>query len=500
MDIIIKGDYFQSKFHSVKNDNAQFNKLCPADLSRTLWTASEDLSHIDHVIESAQKGFQTWRKTSLEERIKVLKRYQEIVAAKADEIALAIALDTGKPLWESKTEAAALAGKVNVTISDSLPRIADKKIENIMPGIDGHELRRALGVCFIIGPFNFPCHLANGQLMSALITGNSIIFKPSEKTVYSSQLMFECLALAGFPDGVVNMINGGGKLASQICADPRVKAVYFTGSRDVGLKILDVTYRDLNKLVALELGGKNATIIHKDADLEHAMPELLRACFLSSGQRCTSTSTVLIHQNIAQEFIENFADITKKIIVDHPVDFKTEPFMGPIIDEMAVKAYEQYCAQAKAEGAQALVDLTRPDTGFEGHYVSPTIHYFDKMDKNLKTLQTEIFAPNVVFAPYTDIDEAIDMSNISEYGLAGAIFTADKNIYHKCLQDMDAGILNLNRSTVGASARLPFGGLKNSGNHHHAGVSMIEHCVETIASLETMQTGSSMDEVKGLRD
>jgi succinylglutamic semialdehyde dehydrogenase len=495
----IKGDFFDGQYHQATNASEKLTKHSPADLSKVLYQVEVDYSHINQVIESAKRAQKKWQNTSLDNRKNLLIKYKEIVASRTNEIAKAIAIETGKPLWESMTEAQALASKVDVTFNDSLARVANHTIKDVMPQIDGHEIKRPIGVSLVIGPFNFPCHLANGQIISALLTGNTVIFKPSEKTILSSQLMFDCLVEAGFPTGVVNLINGTAHTSSKLCEHPQVKAIYFTGSKAVGLKILEKTYNDLSKMVALELGGKNATILHRDANLEHALPELLRACFLTAGQRCTSTSTILIHRSISDNFIEQFKHWSEKIIIDHPIDYAQEPFMGPLIDHAAVDSYQNYCSQAISEGAEALIDFKLLNKlKYQGHYVSPTIHYFKQASSELNTLKTEIFAPNVVFVPYDDIDAAIEMANISEYGLAAAIFTEDKSIYQQCLNELDAGLINLNRSTVGASARLPFGGLKSSGNFRPAGVSMIEHCVHTISSLETMQTNSHISDVKGL--
>ena len=495
-DMELKGSLYNNQFHKAKNKDEEIKKLCPSDISQHLWTADVDYKHINPIIESAIKGYESWRKTSIEERVKLLEKYKEIVTSKKEQIAMAIALETGKPYWETLTEAAALAAKVTVTINDSLPRVSNKTIKEVLPKLDGHTIFKPLGPTLVIGPFNFPCHLANGQIVSSLLAGNSIIYKPSEKTIYSSQLMIECYLEAGFPEGVINLINGTVHTSSELVKDPRIKGVFFTGSRGVGLKILENTWKQLDKLVALEMGGKNTTILHSDTKIDHALAELLRACFLSSGQRCTSTSTVLIHESIKDEFIDKFVELTKKIKVGHPV--KTEPFMGPLIDEHAGDFYNKYCKLCESEGAQEITGLGHPDTGFEGHYVSPTIHYSTNISKETEFAKTEIFAPNVCFAPYKEIEQAIDLCNVSDYGLASSIFTMDKSIYDLCLRDIRAGIINLNRSTVGASSRLPFGGVKDSGNHRPAAVSMIDHCVEEISSLETMDCSSTLEGVKGL--
>ena len=496
----LKGDYIGGRWLLPAKADEEITKSCPADLKSELWRAGVSYAHIEEAIASAAVGFEVWRKTSLEDRIKCFKKYQEIVRSKKEAIATALAYEVGKPYWEALTEAGALDSKVTVTITDSLERIRLKTIKDVMPKIDGHVVNKPLGPTFVIGPFNFPCHLANGQILSALLAGNSVIFKPSEKTIYSAQLMVECLAEAGFPPGVINFINGTGHTASKITADPRIKGVFFTGSRPVGMKILENTWKDLNKLVALELGGKNSTIIHHDTNVSHALPELLRSCFLTTGQRCTSTSMILVHKKIEDEFIDAFKGVTERIRVGHPFA-KPDPFMGPLIDEAAVKLYFDFCQAGVKEGAEEILGPKRLELGHQGHYVSPSIHYAKTPDHSGKFIQEEIFGPSCFFVPYEDIEEAIRIANCTQYGLAASVFTRDKNIYELCLRDIDSGLINLNRSTVGATARLPFGGVKNSGNHRPAAVSMVDHCVHSVASLETLDDESSkITDVVGLEE
>jgi succinylglutamic semialdehyde dehydrogenase len=500
MQMLLKGDYFNGRFSHPEGAQEKILKKCPGELTLNLWEAGVFYDHIEKVIESSQKGFDSWRKLTFEQRVGYLKKYQEAVRARKDEIAMALALEVGKPLWEAKTEAAALDSKVTVTITDSLERIKQETIKDVMPKIDGHVIYKPLGPCLVIGPFNFPCHLANGQILSALLAGNSIIFKPSEKTIYSAQLMIECFHQAGFPEGVINFINGTGHTAGKLTSDKRIRGVFFTGSRGVGLRILENTYKDMGKLVALELGGKNSTIIHHDTNISHALPELLRACFLTSGQRCTSTSMILVHRKVEQEFISQFKALTEKIIVGHPTK-SGDPFMGPLIDKHAEDLYFEFCNYGKQEGAEEIVSPRKLDVEFEGHYVSPSIHYAKKPDLSGKFIQEEIFGPNCFFVPYDDIEEAIKIANCTPYGLAASVFTRDTEIYKLCLRDIDAGLINLNRSTVGATARMPFGGVKNSGNHRPAAVSMIDHCVSTLASLETLDDNSSkITDVVGLKE
>ena len=497
----ILGNYYDGAFNlpattgpfAVENI---IKRACPADTGLNLWETPVDYRDVDRVVESAIAGFKTWKKLTQEDRNNYIRVYQAEVKKRQEEIALAIAYETGKPLWDSRTEAASIVSKVNVTLEDSLPRIANKKINDILPKTNGHIIYKPLGPSLIIGPFNFPCHLANGQMLSSLIAGNSIIFKPSEKTCYSGQLLIECFHAAGFPTGVINMIQGDGEVARRLTKEKAIKGVFFTGSKEVGKKILDVTHHDLGKQVSLELGGKNTTILHNDANLDHALLELLKSCFLSSGQRCTSTSIVAIHRSIQNSFIERFHNMAKKIIIDHPVEYTREPFMGPLIDQSAVDAYLLFMGMAKREGVQEIMRGKQIDKSKKGFYVSPSIHYAERWNNDSIFLHSEIFGPNVTFIPYDTIDEAIKIANATEYGLAAAVFTKDPKIFKICVEEIDSGLVNFNRSTVGASAKLPFGGVKNSGNYHPAALTTIDSCVYQVACLEVLT--DEADDIKSI--
>lgn len=497
MKMTIRGDYFDGEYHSPKSDEV-INKKAPSELNIELWQAHVDYSHIDQVVQSASSGYKKWRLTSLDERISLLNKYKEIVLSKKDEIAHAIAWETGKPLWETFTEAAAVAAKVDVTINESLKRIQTQTINEVLPNLDGHVYFKPLGPTLIIGPYNFPCHLANGQILSSLIAGNTIIFKPSEKTIFSSQLLIDCFHEAGFPAGVINFINGSAKTSSDLVSHPSIKGVFFTGSYGVGRKILEATHTDMSKMVALEMGGRNSTIINDYNDEEHVISELIRSAYLSTGQRCTSTSIVFVKNSLFDKVTDEFHKISQKILVDHPVKFKADPFMGPLVDDIAFKANKNFHEFTLKHGAQALIPFESLDIGYEGYYASPGLYKFEKTPEK-SFFEPEIFGPQISFIPYDDFDQAIELANATPYGLAASLFTQDPKLYQVAYRDIEAGIFNLNRSTVGASSKLPFGGVKNSGNFRPAAVSMIDHCVSTMASLETMSGNSKLETIKGLK-
>jgi succinylglutamic semialdehyde dehydrogenase len=499
MKFELKGDYFFNHFHlDSDHSDEQIEKFCPANLEQKLWLAHIKYDHISKIIESANHGYNLWRKTSFTERIVFLKKYQEQLLKRKDDLSQAIALETGKPLWEAEGEAHAVISKVNVTIEESLKRIETQTYSNILPGTEGKVFYKPIGPCFVIGPFNFPCHLAGGQILSSLLAGNSIIFKPSEKTIYSAQILIECFDACGFPQGVINFINGFGETASRIIKEKSIKGIFFTGSKEVGSKILLNTYQDLSKLVALELGGKNTSIVHEDAQIEHALAELLNACFLTAGQRCTSTSIIAIHRSLVHSFVEKFHQLAKKIIIDHPIDFKEKPFMGPVIDDKALNNYLLFMGMAKREGAEEIMRGKALTKNFKGYYVSPSIHVMEKVSTKSIFLQSEIFGPNCTIVPYDTIEEAVKIANMTEYGLASSIFSSNPDIWQYCLDNIEAGVININRSTIGASAKLPFGGIKSSGNYRPAAVSMIDSCSYPVSTLKLEELKSTEKDIIGL--
>jgi succinylglutamic semialdehyde dehydrogenase len=504
MKFQLKGNYFHGSFHMPKTKGPltverYIQRHSPADTNTLLWDCPVDYNHCGDIIESAQKGYKTWRSISVDERIQYLKRYQEQLLVRVKDIAEAIALEAGKPIWEATGEANALVGKVDVTINHSLPRIQSQFEKDIMPGVDGRVTFKPIGPCVIIGPFNFPCHLANTQILSSLIAGNSIIFKPSEKTCYSAQLMFECLAGAGFPEGVVNLLQGDGESARRLISEKAVKGVFFTGSKEVGLKILQTTQNDLSKLVALELGGKNPAIICEDAKLEPTIAEMLQGCFLTTGQRCTSTSIVLLHRSHVDQFVDRFHQLSKKIIVDHPIDHEQTPLMGPLIDKKSLDTYLLFMGMAKREGFTEIMRGKHLSKKYQGHYVSPSIHLAETFNPDSHFLASEIFGPNCTIVPFDDLDEAIDIANSTEYGLASCVFTEKKEVFEKCLWEIESGLVNWNKSTCGASPKLPFGGVKNSGNYHPMAVASIDACVYQMTTLVDKEFNTDLSKVPGLK-
>ena len=299
------GDYINGEFVKPEKKDGEWINASPGDLKEQVVKIEYAYDAIDQAVLSARSAFVKWRKLSLAQRSEYLHKLKEVYTENQQRLAEAISRETGKPLWESTTEAKAMVGKIDITLNHSMKLVDEVRVENALPNVDGVIHYKPRGVMSVIGPFNFPGHLANGHIIPALAIGNTIVFKPSEKTPYVGQLMAEMFAKAGFPKGVFNLLQGPGETGKRLVGHEKVDGVLFTGSYDVGLRIKQETIQHYWKILALEMGGKNTSIVWDDADLEKAVYENIIGCFLTSGQRCSCTSKIVLHKSIRDKFLKN---------------------------------------------------------------------------------------------------------------------------------------------------------------------------------------------------
>ncbi len=457
----------------------------PADFSDELGKFSYSYSSIDQSIQSARGALKNWRNLAVPSRAEFLKKYQTALKAREEVLMEAMAREVGKPLWECKTEVAAMVGKVDVTINESMKLVSNFEIPKIMEGTQGVTRYRPLGVMAVIGPFNFPGHLPNGHIVPALLTGNTVIFKPSEKSPLVGQIMAECFEEAGLPAGVFNLIQGEREVGRRLCAHDGIDGVLFTGSYEVGTRIKQDTLLQHWKLLALEMGGKNAAIVWDDADLEVALQETLVGAFITAGQRCSATSRLIVHHKVYDEFVDRFHQHAKTFTIGHPMD---NPFMGPLVEQGSVDRYMKFLGIASREGFELVMRGKAFETSYSGNYVTPSICCMKEsplaVTKKSTYQQTELFAPNVAIIGALEIEEAIQQANATQYGLVTSVFTKSRAHYDQFFEGLEMGLINWNKSTVGASSRLPFGGFKKSGNHFPTALTATQYCTSPIASLE----------------
>ncbi len=476
------GDYINGSFDSFQDEDESFKVKSPANYTDLIGTVGVKYLNVDRAIESASKAFKTWSKLDLNERMTYLNRLAEIFNSKEEDFARIISRETGKPLWESRTEAKALCGKINITTNYSIKLVNEEKIKNALPGVDGVIRYKAKGVMAVIGPFNFPAHLPNGHMVPALLTGNTVVFKPSDKTPFTGQLMADCYKKANFPKGVFNLVQGKAQIGKRLVSHKNVDGVLFTGSYDVGLQIKQNTITHYWKTLALEMGGKNTSIIWEDAQLDKAVFESLMGSFLSAGQRCSCTSILFVHNNIYDDFLNKLYQAAKKIKIGHWAEENI--FMGPLISKESVEKYLTFQQIAVREGAECIMRGKHLEMKRPGNYVSPSIYAMKSYNPNSIYLTQEIFGPNVAIIKVSDLDSTLDCINSSHFGLVSSIFTKSKDLYKKTYKTLNIGLLNWNRTTNGASSRLPFGGTKKSGNDRPSAHHAVYYCTTPMASLE----------------
>jgi len=481
-----RGNYIQGSFQHPQDVQGEWISKSPADQSDHLGVIRYGYPSVDEAVQSSREAFRSWRKLPASERAVFLRNYQARLRARIDELSEAIAREVGKPLWEAKNEVQTMINKVDVTLADSLQRVEEKEIPNIMPGTLGASRYKPHGVMAVIGPFNFPGHLANGHIVPALATGNTVIFKPSEKSPIVGQLMAECMDEAGFPPGVFSLVQGEKEVGRRLVVHEGVNGVLFTGSYEVGLRIKQETLQQSWKILALEMGGKNSTLIWEDADVDLAVYETLFSAFVTAGQRCSATSRVIVHEKLMPTFVEKLHARSKAFTIGHPLD---QPFMGALIDSSSVDRYLKFQGIATREGAETIMRGKAYEVkDVIGNYVTPSIYLQSENSvlaaKRSVYQQTEIFAPNVLILPTRDLNHAIELANATQYGLVTSVFTSSREVFQEAYSDLEAGLVNWNRGTVGASSRLPFGGLKKSGNHFPTAVTATQYCTFPVATLE----------------
>lgn len=473
----------------------------PARPAEVVWRGRSHLAHVDQAVAAAREAFVEWSRWPREQRFAVLAAYRKVCEARASEIAELITDETGKALWDSKTEAAALPAKVDITLDGSAEGPL-RRVTGFEVGLGGTRVGRCWfrphGVMAVVGPFNFPMHLANGHIVPALAMGNTVVLKPSDKTPASGQMLIEMLqeALdeAGAPAGVVNLVQGGADIARVLVAHDDLDGILFTGSWPVGRAIMEANLDRPGRILALEMGGNNAAVVMPDADLKQAVIECVRSGFVTTGQRCTCTRRVIVHEAVAERFIGAFCRAASNLITgdpraSHPV------FMGPIISEGAREAVWRYQQGAAKGGAEVLVRSTAVEAPGGGWYLSPSVIRVDRFRVEARFggdgadaardagCDEEIFGPLVRISVASSLDDAIEQANATRYGLAASIFTKDQGAAARFMDEARAGCVNVNTGTAGASSRLPFGGLGLSGNHRPAGSFSLDYCAYPVAGM-----------------
>ncbi len=436
-----------------------------------------DAAAVADAVERARAAFPAWRDAGFEARAAVLRRFRDRAAERKEELATLIAREVGKALWDARGEAGLLPAKVDVTLGEGM-----RLIETLEAGAGARATFHPRGVLAVLGPFNFPAHLPNGHIVPALATGNTAVLKPSDLSPAVGDWMLRVWREAGLPAGVLEGVQGGAGTGRALAAHPDVDGVLFTGSWSVGRALSEATLDQPGKILALEMGGKNAMLVLDDADLELAASEAALSIAATTGQRCSCLSRIFVARGVRDAFEERLVRLLAGLRVGPPLEEGV--FMGPLVSKPAFDKVARYRDLAAEAGGER-VPLPQPDR--EPPYVGAGLVRFATCAQPHPYQRDEIFGPEAATYPIDELDEGIAAVNDSEYGLAAAVMTRDPARYAHCVGRVRTGILNWNRGTIGASGKLPFGGGGRSGNDRPAGILASVYCTVPQAHLENAE-------------
>ncbi|MEA1073198.1 succinylglutamate-semialdehyde dehydrogenase [Sphingomonas sp. LY160] len=428
-------------------------------------------------VAAARLAWPEWAAHSLSYRMEALRRFANVVRAREQDFADLIARETGKPFWEAKTEVASVVAKVDISICAYAERTPTRRLEAAM-GNKVAVRHKPHGVLAVLGPYNFPAHLPNGHIVPALLAGNAVVFKTSEKTPATGAFLVDCLIEAGIPAGVIRLLIGGPETGKALAAEPGIDGLLFTGSARAGLALNRQFADTPQKILALELGGNNPIVAWDTPDLEQAATLIVQSAFLSAGQRCTAARRLIVEDGAHQPLIDEIVKLIDRIIVDHP-HADPQPFMGPLIDVAAADHLQEQFVGLMMKGGKP---IRRLDRAYEERpYLTPAlIDVTDVKDRP----DEEMFGPVLQLVRVKDFDAAIDEANRTRFGLAASILTRDPALYDRFWANARAGVINWNRPTNGAPSTAPFGGVGMSGNHRPSAFYAADYCAYPVTSVE----------------
>lgn len=442
-------------------------------------------------VAAARGAFPAWSHHSVAYRTEALRRFANVVRSREADFAKLISRETGKPYWEAQTEVGAVINKVEISINAYAERTPQRRLEAAL----GNKIavrHKPHGVLAVLGPYNFPAHLPNGHIVPALLAGNTVVFKPSEKTPASGAYLVECLHEAGVPKGAVRLLIGGPDQGKALASEPGIDGLLFTGSARAGQSLHRQFSETPHKILALELGGNNPLVVWNARDLDAAATIAIQSAYLSAGQRCTAARRLIVEDGQEEKLLEAITRMIDRLIVDEPFA-DPQPFMGPLIDLPAADHLQEQWLELMMKGGRPIRRLDRqsPDLPFLTPALIDVTEIKDRPD-------VEMFGPVLQLIRVKDFDAAVEQANATRFGLAASLVGGSPEMFRGFWSRVHAGVINWNKPTNGAPSNAPFGGIGASGNHRPSAFYAADYCAYPVTSSETDVVRASIGE--GLRD
>ena len=444
-----------------------FENRNPADQQDLIGMFPESgVDDVNRAVDSAVRGFAQWKRTPAPARGDVLRRVGDLMAARKEEIANLMTREMGKPLAETRGDVQEGIDTAYYAATEGR-RLFGHTVPSELANKWAMTMRRPIGVCGLITPFNFPMAIPTWKAFPALLCGNSVVLKPAEDVPHTATVLVEILLEAGLPPEVIQLVHGFGEVVGKALVEhPQVPVISFTGSTQTG-RVVGETCGRMHKRLSLEMGGKNAQIVLNDADLDLALDGVLWGAFGTTGQRCTATSRLILQAQIHDQFVARLAERATALRLGDGRVAGTD--VGPLVNAAAREKVEHYITVGREQGATLVCGGARATGGAldNGFFFQPTI--FSGVTAGSRLEQEEIFGPVLSVIKVADVEEAFTVNNDVRYGLSSSVYTSNVNVAFRAMQDLDNGITYVNAPTIGAEAHLPFGGVKETGNGHREG-------------------------------
>ena len=468
------------------------DRRSPVDSSVTWsgdWSTKQE---VDRAVQRAHTAFESWSKTSLEKRIEYVQKYASFLQINLIAIARTITLESGKPLWEAELEVQSAIAKVDNAI-DAIRRRRWRSSEGT--GATHSTIRyKPLGMMVVLGPYNLPLHLPGAHVVPALLAGNTILLKPSEKAPAVGDWMLRAWQSTDPPPGVLECIHGAIDQAKWAVGTSKTAGVLFTGSFAAGRQLHQQLAGRPECLLVLEMGGNNPLVVDRITSRQAAIANIIQSAYITSGQRCTcARRLIVINHPENKGFIEELSQSIARIHVGNPLA-ERQPFMGTLVSNQAAASILNAQENLQSEGATILNEAKVIDDC--GAMLTPSMIMLEATSPN----DEEHFGPLTTVSLVDDLDEAIDRANRTKYGLAAGLLSDDPSAFHHFVHRVRAGIVNWNSPTTGASGKLPFGGIGASGNHRPSGYLAADYCSDPVASIENRELKAPSNLPSGLQE
>lgn len=446
---------------------------------------------VDDLATRAARGWPAWAAQPLATRIELVRRFANEVRKDQDTLADLIARETGKPLWEAKTEVEAVVATVETAVRAYADRTGQRRLDSALQGTAALR-HKPHGIMAVLSPYSLPAQIPAGYIIPALIAGNAVIFKPSEKAPAVGEALVRCFHRAGVSANVLQLLAGGPTSGQELVTHPGIHGVLFAGSAHAGIAINRRLATNPGRLVALDMGGNNPVVVWDTPKVLDAATLVVQSAFASAGQRCTNARRLIIKSALYDDVVGEVKRLADRLIVGAPFDSPT-PFMGPVIDNAAADGLTESFVYLLSNGGRPIKHMVRPQPDLP--FLSPAIIDTTAMAERP---DVELFGPLLQVIRVEDFDEAIAEANNTRFGLSAALVGGGPQEYNRFWAHVRAGVLNWNRPTNSTSPAAPLGGVGLSGNHRPGGFYAADHCAYPVASTEVEQPRSTIG--IGLRD